>query len=173
MYLTKTGVLDSKLIIDISFEQVADDLLLVRIVNRAQQGIPSYWRLTNAVDIPPLELGVDCQEGYISDITVFVDGLDIKDGEKINTPLPKLFGNVLVDTSIFKKVFDIVDVNDTFDVYIYKDKLICLFEKTKEITETVKVDRVEMYIDCSEQIVGFAICDLTETEIYLLNIIKK
>ena len=120
MLLIKKRVVSSPIKINILFEKVADDLLMISLVNSDYKGIPSYWRLTNVVGIPPLEIGIDCQDGFISNVTFYVDGLAIKMGEEIN--IPPLYGNVIVDTSIFTKINDYIDVNQTYDIYYYGNK---------------------------------------------------
>lgn len=171
LLLTKKGLITSKIRINITFEKVADDLLMISLVNPEYKGIPSYWRLTNVVGIPPLEIGIDCQNGFISNVTFYVDGLAIKNGEDIN--IRPLEGNIIVDTGIFTKVNDYIDVNQTYDIYYYENKLICSFEKTKEIAKSFKNDRTEMFVDCNNQIIGFSICDLSRDEKNLINSIME
>lgn len=167
MLLIKKGVDSSQIKINVIFEKVADDLLMISLVNSDYKGIPSYWRLTNVVGIPPLEIGIDCQDGFISNVTFYVDGLAIKMGEEIN--ISPLYGNVIVDTSIFTKINDYIDVNQTYDIYYYGNKLICFFENSKENVKSFRNDRVAIYIDCNDQIIGFSICDLSEDEKDLIN----
>lgn len=171
MFLIKKGLVTSKIKINIIFEKVAEDLLMISLVNTEFKGIPSYWRLTNVVGIPPLELGIDCQDGFISNVTFCVDGLTIKKGEDIN--IPPLDGNIIVDTSIFTKVNDYIDVNQTYDIYYNENKLICSFEKTKEIVNSFRNDRVEIFVDDNNQIIGFSICDLSKDEKNLIDRIME
>lgn len=171
LLLIKKGLVTSKIKTNIIFEMVADDLLMISLVNPEFKGIPSYWRLTNVVGIPPLELGIDCQDGLISNATFYVDGLAIKNGEDINiTPLD---GNVIVDTNIFTKVNDYIDVNRKYDIYCNENKLICSFGKTKEIVNSFRNDRVEMFVDSNDQIIGFSICDLSKEEKNMINCIME
>lgn len=171
MLLIKKGLVTSQIKINIIFEKVGDDLLMISLVNPEFKGIPSYWRLTNVVGIPPLELGIDCQDGFISNATFYVDGLAIKNGEDIN--IPPLYGDIIVDTNIFTKVNDYIDVNQTYDIYCYENKLICSFEKTKEIVNSFRNDRVEIFVDSKDQIIGFSICDLSIEEKNLINSIME
>ncbi len=167
MLLIKKDLVTSKKKINIVFEKVAEDLLMISLVNPEFKGIPSYWRLTNVIGIPPLELGIDCQDGFISDVTFFVDGLAIKKGEDIN--IPSLDGNIIVDTSIFTKVNDYIDVYKTYEICYFGNKLICSFDKTKVIVNSFRNDRVEIFVDCNNQIIGFSICDLSKDEKNLIN----
>lgn len=172
MLLTKKELVNTKSKINISFEKVADDLLMVSLTNQIEnQGIPCYWRLTKTVGIPPLEIGVDCQHGFVSCITFFVDGLAIEVSEDVNNSM--LEGNILVDTSIFTKDNDYYDVNQSYDVNVCKDKLICSFVKTKEKNIAYRNDRVEIYVDSNNRIVGFSVCDLSEDEKHLIKSIKS
>ena len=167
MLLIKKDLVTFKIKFNIVFEKVAEDLLMISLVNPEFKGIPSYWRLTNVVGIPPLELGIDCQDGFISDATFFVDGLTIKKGEDIS--IPSLDGNIIVDTSIFTKVNDYIDVNQSYDIYYCGNKLICSFDETKEIVNSFRNDRVEIFVDSNDQIIGFSICDLSIDEKNLIN----
>ncbi|WP_026518548.1 hypothetical protein [Butyrivibrio sp. MC2021] len=167
MLLIKKDLVTSKIKFNIVFEKVAEDLLMISLVNPEFKGIPSHWRLTNVVGIPPLELGIDCQDGFISDATFFVDGLTIKKGEDIS--IPSLDGNIIVDTSIFTKVNDYIDVNQSYDIYYCENKLICSFDETKEIVNSFRNDRVEIFVDSNDQIIGFSICDLSIDEKNLIN----
>lgn len=171
LLLTKKELVTSKTKIDISFEKVAEDLLMISLVNLEYKGIPSYWRLANVVGIPPLELGIDCRSGFIRNVTFYVDGLTIKKGEDI--PLRPLDGNIIVDTSIFTKVNDYIDVNQAYDIYYYENKLLCSFEKTKEIAASFRNDRVEIFVDSNDQIIGFSICDLSKEEKNLIDSIME
>lgn len=172
MFLMKKELVTSKSKINISFEKMAADLLLISLSNEGHnQGILSYWRLTKVVGIPPLELGIDCQEGFISSITLFVDGLSITEREDINIPLSE--GNILVDNSIFTKVNEYIDVEQAYNIYCCKNKLVCSFVKIKEFKKAFRNDRVEIFVDCNNQIVGFSICDLSKDEKDLINSIQR
>lgn len=168
MLLEKQGLLNTKLKINISIEKEADDLLMINIVNQKQLEIPSYWRLTDVVGIPPLEIGIDCQKGFISTITVFVDGFAVKKLGNINASIFE--GAVLVNTDIFKRTNDYIDVNQSYDIYYGKSKLICSFAKINDFVQGFKMDRVVVFTNDENQIAGFSICDLSENE---KNLIKS
>ena len=64
MYLIKKDIIDDNGKMEISFEKVVDDLLMLSMSSQKKdQGILSYWRLTKVVGIPPLEIGIDCENG--------------------------------------------------------------------------------------------------------------
>ena len=169
MLLIKKSIINVKSKVDISFEQVASDLLMVSLINQIEnQGIPSYWRLTKIIGIPPLEIGVNCQYGFVTCITFFVDCLKIAETEDITCSMEE--GNILVDTSIFVKDNDYYDVNQSYDIKICKNKLICSFIKVKEQDIIAyRNDRMEIYVDSNNYIVGFSICELSEDEKHLLT----
>ena len=169
MLLIKKEVINRKTKVDISFEKVASDLLMVSLTNQMEnQGIPSYWRLTKTIGIPPLEIGINCQYGFIISVTFFADGLKIAETEDITCSMEE--GNILVDTSIFAKDNDYYDVNQSYDIKICKNKLICSFIKVKEQDIIAyRNDKIEIYVDSNNYIVGFSICELSEDEKRLLT----
>lgn len=172
MLLTKKEISNIRSKMNVIFEKVADDLLMVSLTNQIEsQKAPSYWRLTKTVGIPPLEIGVDCQNGFISCITFYVDGLAISDIEDVSDSM--LEGNVLVDTNIFTKDNDYYDVNQSYDINICKDKLICSFVKTKEKITAYRNDRVDIFVDSNNRIVGISVCDLLEAEKDLIECVKN
>ena len=77
--------------------------------------------------------------------------------------------NVLVDTTIFTKVNDFVDVFQGYEIDIQGDKLICMFGKADEPIQSYRNDRFEIYLDSSNKVIGFAVCDLAEEEIDIIN----
>ena len=75
----------------------------------------------------------------------FVDGLAISEIEDVHNSM--LEGNVLVDTSIFKRDNDYFDVNQPYDVSICRDKLMCSFAAINDKSIAYRNDRVEIYVD--------------------------
>ena len=172
MLLTKKEISNIKSKMNVFFEKIADDLLMVSLTNQIENhGIPSYWRLTQTVGIPPLEIGIDCEHGFISCVTFFIDGLAISEIEDANNSM--LEGNVLVDTSIFTRNNDYYDVNQPYDVSICKDKLKCSFIAINDKSIAYRNDRVEIYVDSNNCIVGLSICDLSKDEKDLIECIKN
>lgn len=172
MYLIKNDLVSYETKIKISFEIVCDDLLMINISNYIQShGILSYWRLTKVIGIPPLEIGIDCQEGFISSITFFVDGYSVSMSEEI-TP-SSIKGNIKVDTSIFTKTNDYIDIEQPYEISINDRNLICAFENKNKFNKAFRNDRLEIFVDCNNQIVGFSICDLSEAEKKMINNVLK
>ena len=167
MLLTKTGLDASVSKISISFEEIADDFLMVSLINNNNCRIPSYWRLVKKVGMPPLEIGINCDNGHISNITFFVDSLTKSD---INDDSVSIIdGNVIVDTSIFTKTNEYIDVFREYNVYYTNNKLVCLFSNQDNISGIFRDNRFEIYVDNNEQIMGFSICDLSENEKKLVD----
>lgn len=168
MLLTKKGISIIKTAMNVCFEKVSDDLLMISLTNQIEShGIPSYWRLTKTDGIPPLAIGIDCQQGFISNITFFVDGLAISETEDVTASM--LDGNVMVDTSIFTRINDFHDVNQSYDVGVCNNKVVCSFETLKGGTISYRNDRVEIYVDSNNCVVGFSVCDLSEGEKCLIK----
>lgn len=144
---------------NIVYDKVVDDLLLIRVYDDNDDIIPSYWRLVQSIDIPPLEIGINCKTGCISSLIFYIDlnynikNINIKDDNiKI--------GNVVIDTDIFKKINDYVDVQLKYYIYIQNNKLICLFQPKIELYETIKSGFLEFYINSNNEIIGFSICNI-------------
>lgn len=171
MLLIKKEISNIKSKMNVFFEKVADDLLMISLTNQIEnQGIPSYWRLTKTVGMPPLEIGIDCQQGFISSITFFIDRLAISEIEDVHNSVQE--GNVLVDTSIFKRDNDYFDVNQPYNISICKDKLKCSFGVINDKSIVYRNDRVEIYVDSNNCIVGFSVCDLSKDERNLIDSIN-
>lgn len=171
MLLRKKEISSIKSEINVSFEEVADDLLMVSLTSQVEnQEIPSYWRLTQTVGIPPLEIGIDRAHGFILCVTFFIDRLAIQEIEDADNSMSE--GNILVDTCIFKRDNDYYDVNQPYDVSICKDKLICSFIAINEKSIAYRNDRVEIYVDSNNCIIGLSICDLSKDEKDLIECVK-
>jgi len=151
------------------FEKVAEDLLMVSLTNQIQfRSILSYWRLVKVSGIPPLEIGIDCESQSLASIVFFIDstfleqcGITEIEGKK---------GSVLVDTSVFSKANDYIDIDEEYAVCIKDNKMICLFNEGNMANQSYRTDRLEIYLDAMYNIVGFAICDLSIQE---RNILKS
>lgn len=168
MYLNKKSVDSKKTEMDIHFEKVADDLLMISITNQMHyEGILSYWRLTKVTNNPPLEIGIECRYGRVISITLFADVSYVKRQKTIDTH--KNMGNVLIDTAIFTKINDYVDVFQGYEIDIQENELICMFGKVNGVVQSYRNDRLEIYVDCLNQVIGFAVCDLSEEEISKIN----
>lgn len=168
MFLTKKNIVCKESKLNVSFEKVADDLLMISISNEIlNKGILSYWRLTKVVGIPPLEIGIDCNNGIVASVTFFVDTSYINNSINVNMISER--GNLLVDTDIFTRINDYVDVDQAYEINISEDKLICAFMKESEFKKSYKNDRLEIFTNSQNQIIGFSICDLTIEEKEMMN----
>lgn len=171
MLLVKKEVSNTRAAVIVNFEMIADDLLMVSITNQiVSQRVPSYWRLTKTNGIPPLEIGIDCQQGMISNITLFIDGTSISEINGGDRPM--IEGNIIVDTSIFTKENDYYDVDKSYNISICNDRLICSFEAINENTIVFRNDRIGIFVDSNNCIIGFSVCDLSEAEKNMIHSIQ-
>lgn len=167
MYLLKKAVID-EIEVDIDFEMVAEDLLMISIMNESMKNnVLSYWRLTKVVGIPPLEIGVNCNHQCLAGITFFLDSTCMVKQDKVEVVVEK--GAVVVDTSVFTKANDYVDVHQEYSAYIEDGKLICSFEKSVNFKYSYKTSRLEIYVDSNDKIIGFALCNLSKKEISMIK----
>lgn len=161
-------VVGEEVSVKVIFEKVVEDLLMVSLTTQPQpHGILSYWRLVKVSGIPPLEIGVNCENQSLASITFYVDSTYIKQCELAKMDTKR--GTILVDVSIFSKTNDYIDVAENYTVCIKDDKLICLFEKGNMIHQSYRTDRLEVYLDIMHHVVGFAICDLSVQERNMLE----
>jgi hypothetical protein len=165
MYLLKKQIEMEETITQIEFEKVADDLLMISVnYDTNDQGqVPSYWRLLGHSPNPPLEIGINTDKGFITNMTLFVDSDCFKEfsTEEINM----LNGNVIVDTDIFKKANDYVDTDGEYFINISDDKIICSFGLHNCIKEAIGNNKIKFLISHSDELCGFEIYDLTESEL--------
>ena len=171
MLLVK-GVKRAKTKYVISVEKFADDLIMISVVNEDYKcEVPSYWRLTKTFGNPPLEIGVDCQSGLIVGITAFISEV-LSSESFVNTIVP-ISDDVIVDTSIFSKTNDYIDVDQGYKVYINDVKMMFCFGDNQEPEKIFRSDRLELYIDNYNQIIGFSLCDLSKDEVALMVNLKQ
>lgn len=74
-------------------------------------------------------------------------------------------GNVVLDSNIFNKRNDYVDIDDGYSVALSDDRLICQFNFSKSFNEAYKNGRFEIYLNEDQQVYGFSISNLLEDEI--------
>ncbi len=167
MYLTKSGIVHKNIETVVAIEKVAENLIMVTITNQLHsKDIPSYWRLTGSKGNPPLEIGVNCKEKCISEITFWVDPARIiRQYNFIAVKGDR--GNILIDTNIFRGTNDYIDVNQEYSVYLHANKLICLFQQHDKILCANKNGRLEVYMNEMNEVIGFAVCDLLDSEIFM------
>ena len=162
MYLQKKGICE-EVPVKAEFEKIAKDLLMISITFPMESGvIPRYWRLTRVQNIPPLEIGVNCENQSLACIVFFIDSTRIGRFTVIRKNLRR--GNILVDTDIFHKTNDYVNIAADYIVGIKNNTCMCFFEGGNYVVQPYRTDRLEVYSDDLNNIVGFGICDLSLKE---------
>ncbi|WP_080872127.1 hypothetical protein [Oceanobacillus timonensis] len=163
--LKKIGNKNTETSNEIAMEKVVEDLLMISIKLDKQnmKDYYDYWRFIKTGRVPPLEIGVDSSDGSIQTIVFYIDSaFFVNMQEEIMNQEKK--GLIFTDTSIFKKQNDYIDNDEQYYLF-FKDKdLICSFTKDFQPEECYKNDRIKLYIN-DNQIIGFAISDLSDTEI--------
>lgn len=149
-------------------EKVVDDLLMIsiKIDSNKNKDYYDYWRLTKTMGIPPLEIGIDGTDGSIQNLVFYIDSNYFKN-ESCNLTREQP-GAVLVDTSIFKKNNDYVDVYEEYYVFCSNKDLICSFMDDFHPDECYINNRIKIFLQ-SNLIIGFAISDLSNSEIKMLK----
>ena len=170
MYLHSKGT-GAEMEFHVDIEAVPGDLLILSISKKAVPNrVMSYWRLTKVDRLPPLEIGIDCEEACIADITIFLESSSFL---RLESPDVKIInGSLLVDTSVFNKAYDFIDINKGYTVSIAGNKLVCLFQVCDAIKQGYQTDRLEVYLNSNRDIIGFAICDLTAEELNVIHSIS-
>lgn len=155
--------------IKVSMEKIVDDLLMinVKIDSKNDKAYYDYWRLTKTIGIPPLEIGIDKTDGTIQTIVFYVDLNDLKNFD-LSTPQNKHEGLVTMDTSIFQKENDYVDINESYFVSFKDNKLYCCFTEAVIPDESYNINQISISLN-KGKVIGFSIADLTEYEKQLLS----
>ncbi|EAE5958323.1 hypothetical protein NEA94_001642 [Listeria monocytogenes] len=73
-------------------------------------------------------------------------------------------GLIMVDSSIFKKENDYVDIASNYFVFLDSDELVCSFEENFEPDSSYNINRIRVFLKLNE-VIGFSIKDLTSIEI--------
>jgi len=167
MFLQIVGESDSSGAYSTTFEMVADTLLMINISNNALKGtdilsIPSYWRLVGREVNPPLEVGINTQYKIISKITIFVDVDCMRDIELQNGEAK--VANILINTDIFRKVNDFINVNGQYYVSLIGNTLICLFGNDCKISRKYVNGQIEFLSDETDSLCGLVIGSLNESD---------
>ena len=166
MYLKKIAEINKEKNVKIDFEKVVDDLLMISIgiSEENEKGVLNYWRLTKARDIPPLEIGISVIDGFIYSIVFYVDS-DFFQAESryYYTDFEKQ-GCVVIDTSIFKKKNDYIDIRKSYRLFLDNDRLLCGFNEETSPNQIVKNNRLGIWL-VDNQIIGFEIYNLSQSEI--------
>jgi len=166
MYLKIIDINDIETEINVTIENVAEDLLMITInCNHSNKNvIPSYWRLTDVCGIPPLEIGINKESGELENITFYAERRQFKhynlcDSATIN-------GKVIVETSIFKKTNDYVDLHQGYYISLHKDCLSCVFDNTDtDHIQGVQNNRLKLYTNERNEIIEFSIYNLSSKDI--------
>lgn len=164
MFLKKINSENISLESEIYMEKVVDDLLMISIKMdiRNDKTYYDYWRLTRTMGVPPLEIGVDKTDGSIQTIVFYVASEFFK---KINFDLTnENEGLIMIDSSIFKKENDYVDIDSSYFLFLDGDELVCSFEENFEPDSSYNINRIKIFLKLNE-VVGFSIKDLTNIEI--------
>lgn len=171
MFLTKIGTSRNITKTRVEFEQIATDLIMLSIDNDIdnQTVICSYWRLKGNGGNPPLEIGIDTTSGTIKQIIIFIDTDCIESFEV--GEICKVKGNVLVDTGIFVKQNDYVNVEGSYFVTIIGGKLFCRFCEEFNANKIILNGDIEIYLDNNEQIIGFAVDNLPESSLKMIEML--
>ncbi len=148
----------------VDFEKVADGLLMISICNDVddQSKIFCYWRLMGSGTNPPLEIGINTETKTIKSITFFVDADCFNSFTLSKTDFSQ--SDFLVNTEIFRKTNDYVDVKGQYSVSLADNKLLCIFDEKYQIKEIFKNGRIEFFLSEMDELVGFAVCSLKEYE---------
>lgn len=172
MFLLKEKTLSGVTFTQVEFEKVADDLLMISIINdiNDQSTVPSYWRLLGRGTYPPLEIGINCDKGTIKTLTIFVDSdcfdnLSIQDTGCIK-------GNIKIDTKVFNKKNDYIDIIGEYSVSLDGNRFICIFGMKQNIKETIYNDRIGFLTNTSSEFIGFIIDNLQNSEINVVESVR-
>lgn len=171
MFLSKTGTDENITETRVEFEQVATDLIMVSIDNdiNNQTGIYSYWRLIGSGENPPLEIAIDTGLGTIKQIVIFIDADCI--GKFEVEEICKVKGNILIDTGIFVKQNDYVNVKGSYCVTLIDRKLFCKFCEKFDVNVMISNGNIEIYLDNDEQVIGFSIENLSEHSLKMIKLL--
>jgi len=163
--LLKNKTEHSETISQVEFEKVSDDLLMISIDNDVDDSskVFSYWRLLGTGVNPPLEIGINNGKKTIKNITFFVDSDCFKDlyFQELNA----LKGSISVDTNIFKKENDYVDITGEYLVSVSDNRLMCVFDSNSHIKEIIGNNSVKFLINSNDELYGFIIYNIKEEEI--------
>ncbi|MBC1722993.1 hypothetical protein [Listeria seeligeri] len=162
MFLKMINMKEEAVENQITMEKVVDDLLMIEIkvnINK-NKDYYNYWRLTKTIGIPPLEIGID-DDGTIQTIVFYID--DIHFNEIIYKKPRNEYGVLEIDTTVFKKENDYIDIDERYYISLNGKELICFFEKEFTPDICYVMDRIKVYMEANE-LIGFSIDNLNETD---------
>ena len=169
MLLSRIGVVNNTTNTHIKFEPMASDYFFLSVNNDVNDNrdFYSYWRILGNGVNPPLEVGINNATGTIKQITLFVDadcfGRFQFNRKDVST------GNIIVDSSIFTKFHDFVDIDGDYSVSLAGKTFVCKFTDELSVNESIINERVEFIINSENLLVGFSIDNLTELEIDIIS----
>jgi len=149
-----------------TFEMVAKGLMMIKISNNSINNnnivIPSYWRVVMRDNIPPLEVGINPHNKSVIKITVFVDADCIHEMKLQHAATRK--ANILINTDVFQKINDFIDVKGQYYISLVGDTVACLFENNCNISKRYTNSRIEFLSDATNSLCGFVIGSLNESD---------
>ena len=172
MYLSKINVSKIKTNTQVEFEKVVDDLLMISIDNDTtdQKTIFSYWRLIGTGVNPPMEIGINTTTGKIKSITLFVDPDYFAEISFSSQNYEE--GNIVLNSDIFNKENDYIDIKGNYSVSLDNGKFICVFCEKCEIKDIIMNGSISFFLNNNDELSGFAISNLREDDINLINSLK-
>lgn len=174
MYLVKTKKIARETKTDIGFEMVASDLLMLSFNNNKEDkaSVLNYWRILGSGENPPLEVGINQKTGVVKNIIAFIDLNCFTDFQLSCRNI--LNGNIQIDLTIFDRVNRYIDVSEKYLVTLIDEIFVCIFGGPEfVIEETVCNGDIEFYIDENNQVRGFALKNLSYSEIEMLKNIQE
>lgn len=168
MYLKVIDIKNSEKRMTTNYEFFGYELLMVNIsFNDIDATIPSYWRLTNVGNIPPLEIGVNTKSGEIDNITFFVKKTHLQSDLFART---KKNGVVKIETNIFRRVNDFVDIFSGYYVNIFQNTIECVFEHTiSNGVQSISNNKFQIFTNVNNEIIGFSIIDVSNDDMEKLK----
>ena len=172
MYLSKISVSKTETNTQVEFEKVADDLLMISINNDTADSktIFSYWRLVGTGANPPMEIGINTTTGKIKSITLFVDSDCFSNISCSSQNYED--GNIILDSDIFSKENDYIDIEENYSVSLDAEKFICIFCEQYETKSIIADGSIEFFLNHNDELIGFAINNLSEEEINIIKSLK-
>ncbi len=171
MLLSVKKVLNSNDTFTLGLDKIGKELLLVSVSKKNEkQIIPCYWRLKFENDCPPLEIGISPYSGDIINITCFITSIDF--GHFGPNLLFISNKSIQVDTKIFTKANDFNDNNGTVKFFLNDKNLFCIFCDNSCDCKVVVKDQLGIIIDNMNTMVGFALYNLSQEQISIINSLK-
>ena len=155
---------------NIRFSLDSSALLMVSLARIIEDSTctPSYWRIVNDNRLP-LEIGIDTNTGKILCITLFAKKNDFIQTEALAAACPQTKGDIIFDTSIFKKKWDFIDVAGSLGIGITNKQLFCSFMTSANYKQAFKNDRLCLFVNPNNCLSAFSISNMSKEETRLLH----